>query len=75
MTLDPAAMAVITALASSLVTLAGLVYRELRQQIADRDTRIAAYEAAAAEALKAKDAEIAEWKRRLDGLLPTGTTK
>ena len=50
--------------------LSGVVYRELKKQIEDRDKRIAAYELAAAEALRAKDAEIAEWKRRLDGFQP-----
>ena len=43
--------------------LSGVIYRELKAQIADRDKRIAAYEAEAVKALAAKDTEIAEWRR------------
>jgi hypothetical protein len=43
--------------------LAGLVYKELKSQIADRDRRIVALEAAAAELGRARDQENAEWRR------------
>ena len=63
MVIDPALTAVVGALWLALQGMAGLVYRELRQQIADKDARISRLEAEAAAALIAKDAELNEWKR------------
>jgi len=56
-------IAAIVALVGIVQGLSAVVYRELKAQIADRDRRILALEAAAAEAVRAKDAEIAEWRR------------
>ncbi len=63
MTLSTEAIGVITAMWTVIGSLAGLVYRELRARIAEKDTRIAALEQEAREAVKAKDLEIAEWRR------------
>jgi hypothetical protein len=45
--------------------LSGVVYRELKAQIADLRARNLTLEADAKAAVQAKDAEIAEWKRLL----------
>lgn len=73
MVIDPVVGAVVTALWGALGTLSGLVYRELRAQIADKDKRIATLEDEARAAVKAKDEEIREWKARaLDGSARSG---
>lgn len=64
MVIDPTIMAILTGAGSVIATLSGLVYRELRQQIADKNARIATLETEAREAMRAKDAEILEWRKR-----------
>ena len=48
---------------SLLVALAGVVYREVKAQLTDCKAENATLRAEAKEAVKAKDAEIAEWRR------------
>lgn len=63
MNFSPESIGAITALATIVTTMAGVVYRELKAQIADRDRRIAKLEEGAVELVRAKDAELAEWRR------------
>ena len=58
-------IAVLAAGASIITTMAGVVYRELKAQIADCKGENATLRAEAKDAVKAKDAEIVEWKRLL----------
>ncbi len=56
-------IAVMAGAASLIGTMASLVYRELKAQVADCKSENATFRAEAREAVKAKDAEIAEWRR------------
>ena len=49
--------------ASIITTLAGVVYRELKAQIAECKAENATLRTEAKDAVKAKDTELAEWKR------------
>lgn len=73
MVIDPVLSGVIGALWLAVQGMAGLVYRELRQQIEDKDARIATLESEAREALRAKDEEIKEWKRLALGTRPVAS--
>lgn len=68
--IDPQILALLAFTWTVVTAMASLVYRELRTQIGDKDKRIASLELAAAEAMRAKDAEIAEYKRRVFGNQP-----
>lgn len=64
MTFSPEQLIVALAGAVTIITsLAGVVYRELKAQITDLKTENATLRSEAKEAVKAKDAEITEWRR------------
>lgn len=64
MTFSPEQLIVALAGAVTIITsLAGVVYRELKAQITDLKAENATLRSEAKEAVKAKEAEIAEWRR------------